>query len=449
MRVQFTLQQRVLLWLACSAIFFEAFDIAIVNLALPLLAKDLHVSLASAQWVQTIYLLSYSGCLLLGGRLCDHFGSKRIFLAGMFLFGLASLLAALSHQLYELIPARAGQGIGASLAMPAAISMLSRYFKEEEQNRIAFGIFGAFAAIGFAGGLSLGGLVASAFNWRWMFGINPPVIALVLITGSLFIPNEESRKHSSLPVGTACWLTITLLLFSYSIHEVGDLGWKTLPLLAAAVISGVLLLKHDQRQQQPFFEHGIYRSPIAIRGLTAFTLLGFSFLPFIAIITLALYAVMGWGVQATGLLLFPYSIGSALVSRLLLPVLFKKAGVSGTGLISMCCLLLAASSLALGIYTHRLPFYLVALLLANSLSISIAFPALTILSLTGVPPDKQGIAAGLQSCINVIGSGIGLSAVGLCLRYGATGESLLCACVIVLSGSVLAVQQLMKATRRT
>src|SRR3981081_3611746 len=132
MKNTFSLQQRILLWLACSAIFFEAFDVSIVNLALPLIAKDLHISLAKAQWMQTVYLLSFGGFLLLGGHLCDHAGSKRIFLAGMLIFGGASALAFFSHHFLLLLPARALQGIGAALAMPAGISLLSRHFPAGE-----------------------------------------------------------------------------------------------------------------------------------------------------------------------------------------------------------------------------------------------------------------------------------------------------------------------------
>ncbi len=447
MKNSFSFQQRILLWLACSAIFFEAFDVSVVNLALPLMATDLHISLASAQWIQTIYLMCFGGCLLLGGRLCDYAGSRRIFLAGMAIFGVASLLASLSHQLSLLLLARAAQGFGAALAMPGGISLLSRHFKEEHQHRVAFGIFGAFAAIGFAGGLSLGGLIASAFDWRWIFGMNTPVITGVLITGVACIPDEKVVVRRRLPVGTAGWLTLTLLLFSYAIHEAGDLGWKTLPCLLVVFASGKLLLRFDQRQASPFFEPGIYSSPVAIKGLIAFSLLGFSFLPFIAISTLALYNVMGWGVRPSGLLLFPFSIGSALVSGWVLPVLFRKAGVAGTGLVSLFCLVLGALLLGMGIYTHHLPWYLAALLLVNSFAIAIGYPALTILSLTGVAPDKQGIAAGLQSSIYTIGSGLGLSVMGLCLRsssHAAVDVSLLNACGVVIIGGSLAVLQLRK-----
>ena len=193
----------MLLWLACSAIFFEAFDVSIVNLSLPLIASSLGLSLAAAQWVQTLYLLSFGGFLLLGGRLCDYAGSRLIFLAGMGLFGVASALGSASHHLWSLLPARAGQGIGAALAMPAGISLLSRYFPAGEQQQTAFGIFGAFAAVGFAGGLALGGMIASLFDWHWIFGINIPVIAIVLWGGGRFIPRGGGcvRRRGGCAIG--------------------------------------------------------------------------------------------------------------------------------------------------------------------------------------------------------------------------------------------------------
>jgi MFS family permease len=458
MKSAFSLQQRILLWLACSAIFFEAFDVSIVNLALPLIATDLHIPLATTQWVQTVYLLSFGGFLLLGGRLCDYAGSKSIFLTGMLIFGGASALAFFSHHILSLLPARAAQGIGAALAMPAGISLLSRHFPEGKSQQAAFAIFGAFAAVGFAGGLALGGMIASFFNWHWIFGINVPVIGLVLVTGYSYIPSpgkggpegkgskkesrsnwgpepgEPSEARSPLNGWTAFWLTATLLLFCYCIHESVDLGWKVLPLLLAAGISGVLLRRFDRRKAHPFFGAGVYSSPAAYRALGAFSLLGASFLPFVFLATLSLYDTMGWDILSTGLLLFPYSIGSALVSGFLLPLLFRRLGVLRVGLLAMGCLLAGDGLLAAGIYTHRLVFYLVALLLVNSVCIAIGYPAFTLLSLSGVRPAKQGIAAGLQSSLYTVGTGIGLSLTGLCLRsisHGAAGIPLLAGCGVV------------------
>src|SRR5262249_27246640 len=142
------------------------------------------------------------------------------------------------------------------------------------------------------------------------------------------------------------------------IHESAGLGWRTLPCLLVAIVSGVWLFRFDRRQPQPFFQKGIYSSPIAVKGLIAFSLLGFSFLSFFGIATLALYEVRAGKVRPGGLFLFPYSIASAWVSRWVFPRLFKKAGVAGTGLVAVVCLLVGTVLLGAGIYTHRLPWYL-------------------------------------------------------------------------------------------
>ena len=429
-------QQRILLWLACSAIFFEAFDVSVVNLALPLIAADLRVSLASAQWIQTVYLLSFGGFLLLGGRLCDHYGSRLIFMRGMLLFGGASALAFFSGHLAWLLPARVGQGIGAALAMPAGISLLSRHFKAEQQ-RMAFGIFGAFAAIGFAGGLALGGLIATLLNWHWIFGINVPVIGLALFLGHRSIP-PDTRQSGSRPNGwMAAWLTLTLLVLSGAVHEAAHLRGAVLPWLAGALLSGTLLLRVDRRQRQPFFGSGVYPSREAWRGLSAFTLLGASFLPFVFTCTLGLQVCLGRSVLSTGLLLFPYSVGSALVSRYLLPWLYQRMSPVRVALLCMVCLLVGDGLLAAGIGSRQGGYFWGSLLLVNSIAIAIGYPAFTVLSLTGVAPARQGIAAGIQSTLYTAGSGLGLSLTSLCMEAmgpvagGVSKAALLGCCAVV------------------
>jgi len=415
-RPSFTSRQRIILWLACSAIFFEAFDVSIVNLALPVIAADLRISLAATQWVQTLYILSFGGFLILGGRLCDHFGSRSIFMTGMFLFGAASAIALFSHQLPLLLAARSAQGIGASLAMPGGISLLGRHFREGSQRQSAIGIFGSFAAVGFAGGLALGGMIASFFDWHWIFGLNVPVIALVLVAARLYIPKEPLQPTGPFNLLTACWLTATLLLFCYGIHEMTRLGWWDLPCLLAALLSGYGLYRYDQRQQQPFFARDIYSSSLAYRSLAASLIMGATFLSFIFLSTLSLYELLGWNIRSTGLLLFPFSIGSALVSKFLLPRLFQRLQVVEVGMLSLLWLLTGILLMIVGIKAQHLLFFLPAFLLVNSLSIAIGYPSFTILSLTGVPPARQGIAAGLQSAIYSVGTGIGLSLTGLCLQ---------------------------------
>ena len=462
MNTPFSREQRVLLWLACSAIFFEAFDVSIVNLALPVIAADLHIALATAQWVQTIYLLTFGGFLLLGGRLCDHYGSAVIFIAGMSLFGFASALGYLSRDIVLLLPARAGQGIGAALAMPAGISLLSRYFNGEQQ-QAAFGIFGAFAAVGFAGGLAIGGVIATLLDWHWIFGVNVPVIAVVVTIAWRTIPripqvpqiprvpqvpragarsdaDGSLRAAAADPDGRfvaghappnawiAAWLTATVLVLSGAVHEAARLGWVTLPCVAGALLSGVFLLRVDRRLRRPFFGVGVYVSREAYRGLAAFALLGAGFLPFVFTCTLSLGICLGKGILSTGLWLFPYSIGSALVSKFLLPRLYRLMAPQQVGLLAMICLLVGDVLLAGGIVSRQAGWFLLALLLVNSLSIAIGYPAFTVLALAGVAPEKQGVAAGIQSTLYTVASGLGLSFISLSLDALGSGRTALLAC---------------------
>ncbi len=423
MNAQATPKQRVILWLACSAVFFEAFDVSIVNLALPVISGDLHISIATAQWVQTLYLLSFGGFLLLGGRLADYAGSKRIYLLGMLLFGSASALALISHHIAFLLPARTAQGIGAAFAIPGAISLLSRHFTEGRPRQTAMGIFGAFAAIGFASGLALGGMIASFYDWRWIFGINVPIILPVVIAAWYLIPGEK-LNHAAFPDPlTACWMTATLLVCCYSIHEMNTLRWLALPVFLAACLSGVLLLRYDRRQRNPFFPRPVFPPGMGGRAVGASLILGACFLSFIFLSTLALFEVMHWNVRSIGLLMFPYSIGSALVSKFILPRLFARLDVSEVALLAMVCLVAGLLLLVAGIESRQLIWFLIALLLVNSVCISIAYPALTVLSLNNVPSERQGVAAGMQSATYSMGSSVGLSLVGFCLSLDGTATT--------------------------
>jgi len=447
MQARFAGRHRTILWLACSAIFFEAFDVSIVNLALPVIAGDLHISIAAAQWVQTLYLLTFGGFLLLGGRLSDYAGSKRIFLFGMLLFASASALALFSHHIIPLLVARGAQGTGAALAIPGAISLIGRHFEEGRPRQTAMGIFGAFAAVGFAGGLALGGMIAAFYDWHWIFGINVPVILPVLAAGCYLIPGGKMNNAAPVHLLTACWLTVTLLLLCFCIHELNTLGWSVLPLLTAAVISGVILLRFDRKHPQPFFAKDIFPSGAGYRALGASLILGISFLSFIFLCTLSLFEVMHWDVKAIGLVMFPYSIGSALVSKFLLPRLYVRMKVAEVALLAMICLAAGLLLLLAGVETRQLPWFLVALFLVNSFCISIAYPSLTILSLTDVPSARQGIAAGLQSATYSMGSGIGLSLVGLCLRTApadTTATQISLTCLVIMTICSIAPMLLVK-----
>lgn len=425
-------QKRVILWLACAAIFFEAFDVSIVNLSLQAIAGDLHISVAQAQWVQTIYVVAFGSFLLLGGRLCDHWGSKRIYRAGMLLFGVASALAFVTHIFPLLLVIRGAQGLGAALAMPAGISLLTHYFEEGRERNAAFGTFGSFAAIGFALGLALGGIITTYYNWHWIFSINVPFFAVILYL-SKRIPAQNKTVSSSPNITTSAWLVINLLILCFAIHELPALGFIGVLLIVIACASFFIMVHFDQRLTNPFFSAGAFKGN-GRKAQVSSMLLGAVFLSYVFVTTLVLVNVFGLNGKTSGLLLFPYSIASALVSRYILPRWMHRMGVRNTARVSMLMMFGGAVFLGFGIYFEFLWLVCVSLLLVNTFCIAIAYPSLTILALDGVTPGNHGIAAGLQSSLYSIGTSIGLSLTALCLQLDFNGNRfilLIVPCVLI------------------
>lgn len=411
MKIISSKKKTIILCLACCAIFFEAFDVSVVNLSLTTIAAGFHLSLADAQWIQTIYLVSFGSFLLLGGRLVDAYGHKRIYLAGMGIFGAASAFAFLSASLPPLLLIRGLQGFGAALAMPAGIAMLSAYFEEGKERNTAFGIFGSFAALGFAMGLALGGIITAYVDWHWIFSINVPAFILILFTGIL-IPNDAPAGVGMPAYTSSLWLIASLILLSYATHELPLLQWKGIAGIGIALVSIYALLRYDRKTKAPFFNENIF-NPAALKAQLCSVLLGAGFLSFVFIATLALSQEFNLDSKTIGLVLFPFSIVSALVSKYLLPLLFARTGVANTTGIAFTMLFIGSALLLIALEFHCLPLLVIAIALVNSLGIAIAYPALTILSLTGVKKENQGTAAGMQSSLYTIGTSIGISITGL------------------------------------
>lgn len=407
--------KNTILFLACTAIFFEAFDVSILNLSLTAIASDLNLHIATGQWLQTVYLVSFGGFLLLGGRLSDQLGAKRVFLGGMSLFAIASLTAALTNDLELLLVSRAAQGTGAALAMPAAIALLSLHFPDAQERNRALGIFGSFAAFGFGLGLAIGGILIRYLNWHWIFGINIPVFALILFIAYRHLPTDRIEKRLPMNVLTACWLCISLLILCYTIHELPVLGWYGVGGILLGGLSFIGMLQYDKRSTNPFFKPGAVTRK-TIKAQIASVLLGACFLSFLFLVTRTLLIDLRLDTRDAGFLLFPFSIISAFVSSYVLPRLFNKLGVSRSAALSLLFMALAFGFLFLAVYFHAMLFVLAALFCMNSFAIAIGYPALTILAVQGVAPAHQGSAAGLQSCLYSIGSSVGVSVTALFMQ---------------------------------
>src|SRR5437762_12509400 len=246
-----------------AAQFMVILDVAIVNVALPSIKSDLHFSQESLQWVITAYAILFGGLLLLGGRLADLLGRRRLFIVGVALFGVSSLLSGLAWSEGSLILFRALQGLSGALLSPAALSILTTTFREGRDRNIALGVWGAASGSGGAAGVLLGGALTSALSWSWIFFINVPVGIIVLAISPLLL--NESRAdldHRHFDTAGAASITGGLMLLVYALTRASQHGWataETVGLLAASAALVVAFVVIEMRSPAPLLPLRIFR----------------------------------------------------------------------------------------------------------------------------------------------------------------------------------------------
>src|SRR5881628_860094 len=260
-------------WIALAVIvtaqFMVVLDISIVNVALPSIKTDLGFSQENLQWVITAYSIFFGGVLLLGGRLADLLGRRRLFMAGLALFTVSSLLDGLAWSEGSLIAFRSLQGLGAALLSPAALSILTTMFREGRERNLALGIWGAASGSGGAAGVLLGGALTSALNWSWIFFINVPVGALVVgLSPWLLRESRADLQHRHFDFAGAASITGGLMLLVYAMTRATQHGWataETIGLLVAAAVLIVGFVVIELRSKAPLLPMRIFR----LRSLTA------------------------------------------------------------------------------------------------------------------------------------------------------------------------------------
>ena len=265
-------------WAALAVIvaaqFMVVLDVAIVNVALPSIKTDLHFSQESLQWVITAYSILFGGVLLLGGRLADVLGRRRLFVAGLLLFTVSSLLDGLAWSETSLIAFRVLQGLGAALLSPAALSILTTTFREGRERNLALGIWGAASGSGGAAGVLLGGALTSALSWSWIFFINVPVGVLVIgLTPWLLRESRAELGHRHFDFAGAASITGGLMLLVYAMTRATQHGWttgETIGLLAASVALIAAFFVIELRSKAPLLPLRIFR----LRTLSASNLSG-------------------------------------------------------------------------------------------------------------------------------------------------------------------------------
>src|ERR671918_459059 len=388
----------VILALTCAAQFMVVLDIAIVNVALPSIQRDLGVSQSTLQWVVIAYGLLLGGFLLFGGRMADLLGRRRIFLTGLGVFSAASLLAGVAQSAGLLITARGLQGFGAALVAPAALSLLAVTFPEGQERNRALGIFGAVAGTSASVGVIASGLLTDGPGWRWVFFINVPFGVLLIGLVAVFLAADRpERRPAKLDISGATTVTGGLLLLVYALNRGADYGWTsatTLVLFAAAAALLAAFVRIEARSPAPLVPAAALRNrTLVAANLSAFFTFSAMF-SFIFLGSLLMQQVLGYSPTKTGL---------------------SWLATSATAFVASA---FAGARLVAAVGVRRL--------LVTGLSL------LAIGVLSGVADSASGLASGLVETMREIGGAAGVAAVSTVL-VSQTGLSGLRAAFVVIS----------------
>ncbi|MGO4258236.1 DHA2 family efflux MFS transporter permease subunit [Marmoricola sp. RAF53] len=412
--------------------FVVVIDASIVNVALPSIGEALDFSQNDLSWVVNAYTLAFGGFLLLGGRLADYYGRRRVFMFGMALFALASLAGGLAQSETWLITARAAQGLGAAIASPAALSIITTTFSEGQERNRALGIWGAVAGAGGAAGVLLGGILTEWAGWEWVLFVNVPIGAFIVWQAPkrLAESTADEEKDRTLDLPGAITVSAGLALLVYAMVDAINVGWssaETVWRLAAAAALLVAFVVIELRTKKPLVPFSIFRKR-TLRGANAVgVLIGMSLFSMFFLITLYLQQVLGFSALEAGVSYLPLAIAiilsaggaSALVTR----IGFKNVLIMGMVLVAV----------ALAWFSQINPdgTFLVDVLGPSVLAgvgLGFAFVPVTIAAVTGIEPHEAGLASGLINTTQQVGGALGLAILASIANAscrGALGTALL------------------------
>jgi EmrB/QacA subfamily drug resistance transporter len=403
----------ITLVLLCAVQFLDIVDTAIVNVALPSIQHSLDFSQQNLQWVASGYILTYGGFLLLGGRLGDLLGRRRMLLIGLTAFAVSSLTAGLATSSGLLVAARLVQGVGAALMAPAALSALTTSFREGRDRNTALGVWGAISGMAAAAGVFLGGVISQGLGWRWVFFVNPPICVAVAAGALALLAADRGARTTAASFDSqgAVLVTAGMLLLVYSLVRAPVVGWgstQTLLTLSASAILIAAFAVNELRSRNPLVPLAILR----VKGLVAAVLTqliafsGFFSLFFYA--TLYMQEVLHYSPVQAGVAYLPITAGFAVAGGIASQLITR---IGTRPVVVVGCVIAAA-----GIYyVSKVPLhgsYVTDLLpgfLLLSLGAGPVFVSVTAAANAGVPSGKAGLAAGLLNASQQVGSALGLA----------------------------------------
>jgi EmrB/QacA subfamily drug resistance transporter len=404
-------------WLAlfvlCLGDLMIVLDVTIVGVALPSIREDLGFTESSLAWVVNGYMLTFGGFLLLGGRLGDLFGQRRLFLAGLGLFTAASLACGLATSQAALIAARAVQGLGGAIVAAVALALIMTLFTEPGERAKAMGVIGFVAAGGGSIGVLAGGVLTDLLNWHWIFLVNIPVGIAVIVLSLLVIPGGRGQaQETKLDIGGAVTVTGSLMLAVYAIVNGNEVGWttaRTLGLLAAAAVLFGVFLWIEARATSPLVPLGLFR----LRNLSTANVVGIlwsaAMFAWFFLAALYLQLVLGYTPLEVGLAFLPanlimgaFSLG--LSAKLVMRFGIKPPLVTGMLLVAIGLALFARAPVDGAFFVDVLPSMLIL-----GIGVGMAMNPVLLAAMSDAPPEQAGLASGVVNTAFMMGGALGLA----------------------------------------
>lgn len=399
--------------LLCTAQFLVIMDTSIIGVALPAIKQNLGYSQNALQWIFNAYVIFFGGLLLLGGKLSDLIGPRKIFMWGFAILAAASLLAGIAWSPESLNTGRALQGIGSALIAPAAMTLLMTCFTDPKELGTAFGFWGASAAAGGSAGVFLGGAITEWLDWRWVFYINIPIALLVLALSKSKLPAGNTNKGNIDWTG-ALLATISLTLLVYGIvnaESVGWSSWQTIATLLSAVGLFLIFIQLQKKRKDPLLPLQIFKTPNLPAGNITMALLAAAWIPLWFFLNLHLQQILKLNAFNSGLALLPMTLTIMVVmvgitGKLVAKFGFKPNLLAGLAVLTLSLLLFSNMSIDGSFTTQVLPASILA-----ALGMSLAYIPGTIASMSGARPEETGLASGIVNTSYQIGSALGLAII--------------------------------------
>jgi EmrB/QacA subfamily drug resistance transporter len=391
--------------------FMVVLDIAIVNVALPSIQADLGFSQANLQWVISAYALVFGGFLLLGGRTADLLGRRRVFMGGLVLFTIGSLLCGLAWDESSLIGARAIQGLGAATISPAALAILMTTFAEGRERNIALGVWGGVGGFGAAAGVLLGGVLTDALSWEWIFFVNIPVGLVALALAPVLLGESRDTRVKSFDALGAVLVTAGLTTLVLAITQGDGWGWTSGRTIGAFALAAALLggfVAWENRVAEPLMRFGILRTKTVLGANVAGFILGTALFSMFLMLTLYMQQVLGFSAMKTGVAYLAVA-GTSIIWANVAAALVNRVGVrpliaGGMALLAVGMILFAQVEVGGSYATDLLPGFLIV-----ALGMALCFVPISIAALAGVRQAEAGIASGLINTTQQVGGAVGIA----------------------------------------